>query len=453
MGMPLDAKYCEKFDKMLGIESAVDGIFVPVTQTSNVLGIADPNDAFDLLSSALDRPWTANENPLIATWLLVNEPALEMITAATKRSRFYAPYLGTDVYPQIFPVLLRVVQDSGDAARALVARAMLHAGEGDLKKAFDDLEATHRLARLVAQDATLVGGCVAFEIDSIACHADIVVVSSGKGLPAELVSYLNRLNKLGSFPRMAERVDNVERLMFVDAIVSIARGKCDPSKMAVAGRHKAAGFGILYMIPRLAIGRAGWDAILREAHTWYDRIAAAMRENTLAEQVAALDAIGAELQSIAEGVKRPHQIAAIVLSDKKTRGELVGKQISTALNGLLLPMARRASAAEYHGETVFDLSRTAIALEIHRASFGQYPESLTPVAHFMQPPPQDRFSGKLLRYERRNEGYLLYSVGPNGKDDGANSYINSTKAGEHVPHGTVSINDGDDLVIRVPLAK
>jgi hypothetical protein len=44
-----------------------------------------------------------------------------------------------------------------------------------------------------------------------------------------------------------------------------------------------------------------------------------------------------------------------------------------------------------------------------------------------------------LRYRLEGEGYLLYSVGANGKDDGAKSY-EDRKKGE----------DWDDLVVRVP---
>jgi hypothetical protein len=62
--------------------------------------------------------------------------------------------------------------------------------------------------------------------------------------------------------------------------------------------------------------------------------------------------------------------------------------------------------------------------------------------------PQDRFSGQALHYERRGEGYLLYSVGMNGKDDAA---ISSTQDGEHVPDGQATGDEGDDLVVRVPL--
>lgn len=61
----------------------------------------------------------------------------------------------------------------------------------------------------------------------------------------------------------------------------------------------------------------------------------------------------------------------------------------------------------------------AVELEEHRQSSGAYPESLYELRlkHFEELP-LDPFSGKPFRYEKRPGGYLLYSVGPNGKDDG-----------------------------------
>ena len=53
--------------------------------------------------------------------------------------------------------------------------------------------------------------------------------------------------------------------------------------------------------------------------------------------------------------------------------------------------------------------------------------------------PGDIFSGKALIYRITEDGYLLYSVGVNGQDEGGRSF-------EDVP-------PGDDLAVRMPLPK
>ena len=66
------------------------------------------------------------------------------------------------------------------------------------------------------------------------------------------------------------------------------------------------------------------------------------------------------------------------------------------------------------------LARTALALERHRhAKNGALPESLSGlVPDLLAEVPEDPFAGAPIRYQRTPEGYLVYSIGPNGEDDG-----------------------------------
>ena len=77
----------------------------------------------------------------------------------------------------------------------------------------------------------------------------------------------------------------------------------------------------------------------------------------------------------------------------------------------------------------------AYALAAYRADKGSYPtrlDDLTP--KYLTKVPSDVFSGKSLLYKPTKEGYLLYSVGINEKDDGGLSFDDEPR--------------GDDLRIR-----
>jgi hypothetical protein len=445
-------QYRDEYDRMLGIDPAGEGIYVPLVDVAREEGIENAETAFDLQAAAQKQPWVGGDYPLIAKWLSVNAAALEMVVEATERPHFYTPYISGDASPKLVSVLLPALQETREAARALSARAMWHAGEGDVERAFDDLETIHQLARLVGQDPTLIGGLVGIAIDGVADQGDVAVASMGLHTPEQLASYLARLNRMGPFPAMADRLDYIERMMFADVVISLARGKVDKDALGMMGMH-GPGSGLLQQLPRLMMGSIDWDAMLRDGNKWYDRLVAAMREETYAQQAAALEAIDADIKSLAEGSKSPLRLAAIVLSDSKTRGQLVGKQIGEVLVSLLLPATQAASNAEHRGQMKFDLSRLAVALEVYRATTGEYPESLDALAvDILKEVPRDRYSGEPLRYEVRGEGYLLYSVGANGKDDAATSHLSGTKRGEHVAEGEeVDSEAGDDLVIRVPL--
>jgi hypothetical protein len=65
------------------------------------------------------------------------------------------------------------------------------------------------------------------------------------------------------------------------------------------------------------------------------------------------------------------------------------------------------------------LLQTHLALRIYQLDHRQLPEKLDQlIPQFFQQPPLDQFSGAPLRYLPKSGDYLLYSVGPNGVDDG-----------------------------------
>ncbi len=71
-------------------------------------------------------------------------------------------------------------------------------------------------------------------------------------------------------------------------------------------------------------------------------------------------------------------------------------------------------------ETNHALLMVAFALRAFRAERGRYPQTLTELAPgYLKKAPADPFAlDGPLRYKRVGENYLLYSIGPDGKDDG-----------------------------------
>ena len=74
------------------------------------------------------------------------------------------------------------------------------------------------------------------------------------------------------------------------------------------------------------------------------------------------------------------------------------------------------------------LARTALALEQFRAARGQqYPATLSALApDYLDAIPQDPFDGQPLRYRPQGHGYMLYSIGPDLKDDGGKRMTGKT---------------------------
>lgn len=81
-----------------------------------------------------------------------------------------------------------------------------------------------------------------------------------------------------------------------------------------------------------------------------------------------------------------------------------------------LYMARLASAKR---DALWRLVECRLALSAHRSEHGDLPESLDAlVPHSLPELPEDPFAPRPLTYRREGAGYLLYSLGPDGDDDG-----------------------------------
>lgn len=98
----------------------------------------------------------------------------------------------------------------------------------------------------------------------------------------------------------------------------------------------------------------------------------------------------------------------------------------------------------------------AAALRLHRLQSDNYPDSLVALTPDpLEELPIDPFSGEPFRYQRRGDGFVLWSVGENGVDDRANDADGEFNDGDYAPidwFGEREKPEGvDDLVVRLPV--
>ncbi|HVL14230.1 MAG TPA: hypothetical protein VM529_16790, partial [Gemmata sp.] len=115
-----------------------------------------------------------------------------------------------------------------------------------------------------------------------------------------------------------------------------------------------------------------------------------------------------------------------------------GQVFGAMLFALVAPSVQKTYDAAERVAQVFDNVRTAYALAWYQQVHGHYPNTLAELAPvYLKQAPVDRFTGKSLIYKPTGTGYLLYSVGLNGKDDGGRTLTDQPP--------------DDDLVVRMPL--
>jgi hypothetical protein len=95
------------------------------------------------------------------------------------------------------------------------------------------------------------------------------------------------------------------------------------------------------------------------------------------------------------------------------------RNYSRVLVALAVPAWVRTKEDETKGEARLAVAEVALGLKLYRGEHGQYPDSLDALSPaFLPVIPADPCTGKPLVYVRQGEGFLVYGIGLNGKDDG-----------------------------------
>ncbi len=338
---------------------------------------------FDELWRAQQRPWTRDECPLAAEWLAANEKPLELIEAATRRSNFYSPL----VKAEQLAVGESNIQNVRESARLLVTRAMFRLGEDDVAGAWSDMLACHRLSRLVGQQPqTMIQFLVAVAVDAVATAGDAALIAHG--LPAEQARQcLADHTALPSLRNAADVLHGGERLVSLDAMQSTA-------------------------------GSAGFDfnVTMRRTNQVFDDIIAAMKLKGAQNRRDAFARLEADLKQRSQAARHPLRlIAGFVVSGRKA----ISNSVSDTLVMLMAPAFTQYQNADDRTRIKSDLVLVGFALASYRAELGDYPQELAAlVPKYLDALPSDRMVDQPLRYVVRENGFLLYSVGANGRDEG-----------------------------------
>jgi RNA polymerase sigma factor (sigma-70 family) len=397
----------------------------------------------DQRGRAAQRPWVEKEYPRIAGWLKANAKPLALVLAASKRPDYYSPLVlrkspDEQAYGLFF-ARLPGPQTCGELARALAARALLHAGEGRFDAAWQDLLACHRLGRLVGRGGTLMETRVGVGINQIAAEADVAFLDRANPTAEQAQAWLRDLQRLPPFPANADKVDLFERFAFLDSVLRVRRGRGQILRvLSVLGeRLDPQSREVVPDVPRALLDSLDWDAMLRSSNTWSDRVAAAYRVPDRAAREEDLQRIEAELQALAKSAGSPAGVIEALRGGRSSPKE-VSQKLGDYLIGHTLRLIRQIQAATDRAEQEQRLLHLAFALAAYRHEHGRYPDRLAALAPgYLDPVPDDLFSGRALIYRPSGNGYLLYSVGVNGRDDGG--------------HGSEDTPPGDDLRVRLPL--
>jgi hypothetical protein len=346
------------------------------------------------------------DDPALRKFLDIQRPAVALLLEGSSRPEcsFEHDY----IWPSM-NMLLPELTDVRTAGWVLVLDARVRAADGDIRGALERLNAVLRLGDHVGREPTIINVLVGAAMDGIAFTwiprilAPFAVDEEALGairLPEDSVSYRKRF-------RQALRMEEAFALA---TICDIAEGRVE---------------GLSWPVP--------------EGSWLFLALGSLYRVFLLPEDVAAYrSTIGSYQDLILLPYPESNEGAKAVEERFRggTRGLFTG-MIAPALSGALRYApegdARRACLAAY------------LAVLRYRAQTGgHYPTTLDDLVPGLLPSvPIDPFDGKPLRYRREGlargaeqaadrpaEGFVIYSIGRDGKDDGGAPYDGSEGTGD-----------------------
>jgi hypothetical protein len=348
------------------------------------------------------KAWARIESADVAEWIDSNSAPLKLIEEASRKSQFYTPIVADTV---LRDARLSIQNGLRSAFELLRARIMLRIFEGKLEESALDLLTCYHLARLAGKQSFLSAHYFGFARET-QCFSSTQELLAAK-LPKQLArAMLEKLAVFDELANVAETLNQSERLVLLD----------------ILQREWQTGENLTF--PRdfpTDLSKHDINIILRRANVHIDQHVLALRNPHLKDRKKAIEAVTAEFNDRIRKWATPVQFFTSMMLESR-------KLISEKVTDLYLRSEHRAPWAQPEKDrtiTRFELVKIGFALAAFRADHDEYPAALQSlIPDYVKAIPLDPYSDQPLHYQRFpdeksvEQGFLLYSIGEDGRDDG-----------------------------------
>jgi len=335
------------------------------------------------------------ERALLEEWLGVNEGAWAAVEAGSRKEHCWREYeYGEDNEDGLVSVLLPHLSAVSKLTKLGVWRANRAVAHGETWEKMQKVLTIIRLGRHWQNPETyMVEQLVGQSISRMGHETLLRVLADGTWGRDELEEAQARIAKVyaGGYPQFGPAC---ERLVFADTVQRVftengpGGGHLIPEAYCrLVGEEEDSGASILAG----AMVHAGREDTVQKWGEFLD----------IMEQTARLTPYELEVQGGEEDLK-------LLLGPWWQRYGLIA---------VMAPCATRVGELVYRGKA---LHEAVLALKRWEAERGVYPEGLAVLVEggYLGALPDDPYSAGALRYERRGEDFVLYSVGADFEDDG-----------------------------------
>jgi len=323
------------------------------------------------------EPLAEEAKTLITQYLADNRQALELLHkgAAIEHSRYPVDL------SKGFDVIMPYLSDIRKGAKMLQLEASLHAENAEPQLAGRSITSTFGLARSLSREPILVSQLV-----RIACQALAVSTLEHSVNRTEFTD--EQLVNLSRTIANAEDLSGMTRAFAGERCAGVSIFKAPASQIVplFGGSSRPRVFSIaLYKFA----GLADTDAI-----TYIDLMEGYIEAAQLPphKRQSASDAIGAKIDTIS--------------------------QIHILLR-TFMPALSRVTTIDIRTIAQLRTAQTGLAIQRYRLATGSLPDALSDlVPTYLEAVPKDPFDDKELRYKKLETGFVVYSIGEDGNDDG-----------------------------------
>ncbi len=358
-------------------------------------------------------------------WLAQNSAAWDEYVKGSQKPYYWMEYeyaTGSREEQWLLSIFLPQLRDLRYLSRAGIWRARIAYTEGRVQDAVADCLAVAGTARHLHQPATtLIERMIGWRIGELADGELLYMAASGVLSGVDLKDVQIELGAI--YGAEWPPIDlEFERLTFADVVQHCftqggpGGGHLVPIKFLNLAGYERTGFGYSNL--------AFWTAV---------SMVHARRDETLAKGNALYDEWGRFFRM------SPHErricqasIDDSVLALSRHRYELLYFLIPSLDDSVLalnrhryellyfLMSSLRPSSISYQGKSLHEATVAVLALRRWRQEKGQYPDSLNELvaAGHIKAVPDDPYSDGALKYERRGDDFVLYSLGGDFDDDG-----------------------------------
>tara|TARA_B110000438_G_scaffold302345_1_gene359756 strand:- start:276 stop:1907 length:1632 start_codon:yes stop_codon:yes gene_type:complete len=395
------------------------------------------DDQYDFCTS---NPWTKDESSEMDLWLTAAEPFLNrIIQSAEQRDHYYNPYIVSAAdraqpSPELISILLPGALHTREIVRGLALLANRRIAEGRIDEAIRVSRVIHRIGRLSSVGGTLIEGLVGIAIDGIGFELDNRLITTPSISKASLSKLQSQLEKLPPISSLAAKIDLTERYMYLDTTIALARH--GPQALSVVTSDSASDENpvLSSFAKTFSNSLIDWDLVLMNGNYWYDEFRRINDIESFAQRAIENSKLEQRLTALRVEVGSPSAIAKQILFSGKSISQITSIQMSNILVSLLVPAVQSAISAEIRNDARMGITLTACALQAYHRDNKRYPDSLAALGGvYIDKLQVDPFRGKSLRYRLQGDKFLLYSVGPNLKDEDGKE--------RQEPNGTQNVTD------------